>query len=481
MNAQGQGRPTLRAAGDLICGSLAFLAAFLLRIHVPLPFTLGLLPPDRMGYFSSQWWIVAGSQLLLLYFFGLYDPPEPESRAELPRRLLASVVVHSLLLMGFYFLTNREFPRSVLVLFAAIDFSALLAWRSLLLRLHSPPPRRVIIVGSGPVARELASTVHHHPWYQLQVMGHVSAPDEGDAPEPSPPQASNPETGSPDATLLPPEQILGPHLGTVDDLPALLAEGAADEVILATHAYPWQTRLIDQLAREAAGGGVLLLPGPFESLIGRMRYRWVRDLPMVEVVRQREWRVSSPMKRTFDILGASLLLILMLPAMAVTALLVRLTSPGPVIYRQTRVGMHQEPFELLKFRTMHQNAEATTGEVLAQPNDPRLTPVGGFLRRTRLDELPQLFNVLGGSMSLVGPRPERPVFVRRYLEQVPGYAERFSIAPGLTGLAQINGHYHSTAQNKLRYDLAYIANWSLWLDLSTLLRTVKIVLSSQGT
>ncbi|MDY7094777.1 MAG: sugar transferase [Acidobacteriota bacterium] len=468
MNAQGQGRPALRAAGDLICGSLAFLAAFLLRIHVPLPFTLGLLPADRMAYFFSQWWIVAVSQLLLLYFFGLYDPPEPESRAELPRRLLAAVVVHSLLLMGFYFLTNREFPRSVLVLFAAIDFSGLLAWRSLLLRLHSPPPRRVIIVGSGPVARELASTVHHHPWYQLQVMGHVSAPDDG-------------EVHPPEPDALPPEQILGPHLGTVDDLPALLAEGAADEVILATDAYPWQTRLIDRLAREAAGGGVLLLPGPFESLIGRMRYRWVRDLPMVEVVRQREWRVSSPMKRSFDILGATLLLLLALPAMAATALLVRLTSPGPVIYRQTRVGIHQEPFELLKFRTMHQDAEAATGEVLAQPNDPRLTPVGGFLRRTRLDELPQLFNVLGGSMSLVGPRPERPVFVRRYLEEVPGYAERFSIAPGLTGLAQINGHYHSTAQNKLRYDLAYIANWSLWLDFSTLLRTVKIVLSSQGT
>jgi exopolysaccharide biosynthesis polyprenyl glycosylphosphotransferase len=473
MNAQGRGRPALRSLGDLICGILAFLAAFVVRIQVPLPFTLGLLPPDRMAYFSSQWWIVAGSQLLLLYFFGLYDPPEPESRAELPRRLLAAVVVHSLLLMGFYFLTNREFPRSVLVLFAAIDFMALLAWRSLLLRLHSPPPRRVIIVGSGPVARELASTVHHHPWYQLQVMGHVSAPDEAGEDEPIEDEAEPAD--------LPPEQILGPHLGTVDDLPALLAEGAADEVILATHAYPWQTRLIDRLAREAAGGGVLLLPGPFESLIGRMRYRWVRDLPMVEVVRQREWRVSSPLKRTFDILGASLLLILGLPAMAATALLVRLTSPGPVIYRQTRVGIHQKPFELLKFRTMHQNAEAATGEVLAQPNDPRLTPVGGFLRRTRLDELPQLLNVLGGSMSLVGPRPERPVFVRRYLEEVPGYAERFSIAPGLTGLAQINGHYHSTPQNKLRYDLAYIANWSLWLDFSTLLRTVKIVLSSQGT
>jgi lipopolysaccharide/colanic/teichoic acid biosynthesis glycosyltransferase len=129
---------------------------------------------------------------------------------------------------------------------------------------------------------------------------------------------------------------------------------------------------------------------------------------------------------------------------------------------------------------MQMDAEAESGEVMAQPGDPRLTPIGAFLRRFRLDELPQVFNVLAGSMSLVGPRPERPGFVQRYLREVPGYAERFSLAPGLTGLAQVNGDYHSSPQNKLRYDLAYMANWTLWLDLSILLRTVKIVLTSRG-
>ncbi len=128
---------------------------------------------------------------------------------------------------------------------------------------------------------------------------------------------------------------------------------------------------------------------------------------------------------------------------------------------------------------MHAGAEQE-GEVLATPGDARLTRIGGFLRRTRLDELPQLLNVLAGSMSLVGPRPERPGFVRAYLERVPGYAERFSLRPGLTGLAQVNGDYDSTPENKLRYDLAYQANWSLWLDLSILVRTVRTVLSSRG-
>ena len=118
--------------------------------------------------------------------------------------------------------------------------------------------------------------------------------------------------------------------------------------------------------------------------------------------------------------------------------------------------------------------------MLARPDDPRLTPAGAFLRRTRLDEVPQLVSVLTGTMSLVGPRPERPGFVQRYLAEVPGYAERFSLAPGLTGLAQVNGDYRSSPANKLRYELAYMGNWSLWLDLSILLRTVRIVLTSRG-
>ncbi len=129
---------------------------------------------------------------------------------------------------------------------------------------------------------------------------------------------------------------------------------------------------------------------------------------------------------------------------------------------------------------MKRDAERESGEVLALRDDPRLTPVGGFLRRYRLDELPQLWNVFAGEMSLVGPRPERPGFVQQHLRNVPGYAERFAVLPGLTGLAQVNGEYHSTPENKLRYDLAYLSNRSLWLDLSILVRTVRIVLTSQG-
>jgi exopolysaccharide biosynthesis polyprenyl glycosylphosphotransferase len=331
----------------------------------------------------------------------------------------------------------------------------------------------VVIVGGAAgnaAARELAQTLAFDPWHGLKVVGWVAIP--GEALSAGAGMSAGMEGEDPD---------LGPCLGTTEDLPRLLAEDRIDDILLVGSSDSWQTRLIDALAGTRPDHtSVLLLPGPFESLIGRMRYRWVHDLPLIEVVRETEWRLNRPLKRLVDIGAGVLLLAAALPVMAACALAVRLTSPGGVLYTQTRVGRGQKPFLLYKFRTMRADAEAESGEVLAQPGDPRLTPIGAFLRRFRLDELPQLWNVLQGTMSLVGPRPERPGFVQRYLKEVPGYAERFSLAPGLTGLAQVNGDYYSSPQNKLRYDLAYMANWTLWLDLSILLRTVKIVLTSRG-
>ncbi|HKH43920.1 MAG TPA: sugar transferase, partial [Thermoanaerobaculia bacterium] len=360
------------------------------------------------------------------------------------------------------FLFGRPFPRSVLLLFIVFDFLLLFAFRVTLDLTERRRERRVALVGSGDAAREIAEALRSHAWHGLRVAGYVPLPH-----EPAPGAAEDP--------------VLGPCLGALEDLPELLARGVFEDLILADSGDSWQTRLLDRLAgTRPAHTNVLLLPGPYESLIGRMRYRWVHDLPLVEVVRESEWRINRPLKRLLDLAAGSVLLLLSLPVLGLTALAVRLTSPGPVFYRQVRVGRGQRPFTLLKLRTMQVDAELEAVEVLAQPGDPRLTPIGALLRRFRLDEIPQLWNVLDGAMSLVGPRPERPGFVQRYLREVPGYAERFSLAPGLTGLAQVNGDYHSSPQNKLRYELAYMANWSLWLDLSILLRTVKIVLTSRG-
>jgi exopolysaccharide biosynthesis polyprenyl glycosylphosphotransferase len=381
-------------------------------------------------------------------------------RLDLGRRVLLAVLAQLGLLLGFLFFAERSFPRSVLLLYVIGDAVAVFAWRLLVQRFYRLPTRRVLLVGGGPEAHEIAESIATRRWHGLAVAGYVPIPGESAL------AAAGP---------------LVQCLGELADVPRLLEEGVADDVILAPPAANWQTELLGLLsAQRRQRTNVLLLPGPFESLVGAMRYRWVHDVPLIEVVRSDEWRLSRPLKRLLDLGAAVVLLVLALPALLAAALAVSLSSRGGVLFRQQRVGRGQRLFTLYKLRTMRANAEAETGEVLAQTDDPRTVPLGALLRRYRLDELPQLWNVLNGTMSLVGPRPERPGFVRRYLGEVPGYGERFFVLPGLTGLAQVNGDYHSSPRNKLRYDLAYIANWSLWLDLSILFRTVKIVLTSRG-
>ena len=436
--------------------------AFYIRFNLPVPLTESLLPADRVTYLVTALILVAATQNPILYFFGFYELPRPRQRAERLRRLFLGTTFQALLFTGYFFLLERQFPRSVLLLYVVLNFAFLVLQRLAADRLLMPPALRAVVVGANERAGELARDIDIYHWHGLSIVGYVTPPHE--------------------AGLRASEQALGDFLGTTDDLPGLLAEGVADEVILASTTTTWETRLFDRLSLEgAAKPTLLLLPTPFESLVGRMRYRSIHDVPLIEVVRRNEWTAKRPIRRLVDILLTLLMLIPALPLIFLCGLAIRLTSPGPIFYSQTRLGRRQRPFVIWKLRTMRANAEDAHEEVLAKRDDPRITTVGSFLRNTRLDELPQLFNVLGGSMSLVGPRPERPGFVRRYLEDVPGYAGRFAIPPGLTGLAQVNGDYDSSPENKLRYDLAYLANGSIWLDITIMLRTVKIVLTSRGT
>jgi lipopolysaccharide/colanic/teichoic acid biosynthesis glycosyltransferase len=181
--------------------------------------------------------------------------------------------------------------------------------------------------------------------------------------------------------------------------------------------------------------------------------------------------------RLFDVAGSLALLILAFPIMAVAAVLVKTTSAGPVLYRQVRVGKGGTLFTLFKFRTMVKDAEKHVGPVWARPDDDRVTPVGRILRRTRIDELPQLYNVLRGDMSLVGPRPERPFFVERH-KALQGV--RLAVKPGITGLAQVRSYYDLKPDHKARYDYLYVRNRSLWLNVAILLQTVPVVLAKKG-
>jgi exopolysaccharide biosynthesis polyprenyl glycosylphosphotransferase len=198
------------------------------------------------------------------------------------------------------------------------------------------------------------------------------------------------------------------------------------------------------------------------------------DLPGMMALDSRPGQRS--IKRLLDVVGALFLLILTAPLLLVAAILIRLSSPGPVLFRQTRVGVKGKEYTLYKLRTMIVNAELHTGPTLASHNDPRITPIGRILRATRIDELPQLIHVLRGEMSLVGPRPERPYFVRIFRERFPAYELRLAVKPGITGLAQICGGYLTRPECKLRFDLMYIYNYSLRMDMEILFKTIFTVL-----
>ncbi|HJQ85284.1 MAG TPA: sugar transferase [Candidatus Binatia bacterium] len=446
-------------AGDLLATVLAYLLAFVLRAAVPLPLTQGYLPPLRFAEVHHHWLEMFAAQLGVLYFLGLYDARALTRPRDHVGALGAAAALQALLLVSVYFFRqDLAFPRSIFVVFAALDAALLVAWRlgsrSLM---GSYPRRRVLVVGTNAAATEVIDTIRVQHWLGMDIVGAVG----GDG-------------------AVPPRLHDVPVLGMRDDLPALCRRHDVDEVIIASDAA-WQDRLLDALGR--SGGmraRVCVVPSPWEILIGRTEHLRLHDIPLIEVIRDPQAGGVSAAKRAFDVALASVLLVLALPVMLLVGLGVRLTSRGPVLFRQERVGRGREPFTMIKFRTMHADAERATGPVLATENDPRVTWLGRWLRAARLDELPQLWNVLRGDMSFVGPRPERPEFVGRFEREIHGYAERFRIRPGLTGWAQVNGEYHSSAPTKLKYDLAYIHNRSLWLDLKILSETVKVIMTRRG-
>ena len=194
-------------------------------------------------------------------------------------------------------------------------------------------------------------------------------------------------------------------------------------------------------------------------------------------------RTYMAIKRFIDVVGGVIGIILLSPICLLTALLIKLTSRGPIFYTQTRVGKDGEEFEIYKFRTMKVDAEKESGPVWAAVKDNRLTPIGGFLRKAHIDEIPQFINVLNGQMSLIGPRPERPVFVKKLKTQIPEYEKRLLVKPGITGLAQVWHRYDETIEDvkkKVKYDLLYIRKLCLWTDVRILFRTVRVILTGEG-
>lgn len=312
---------------------------------------------------------------------------------------------------------------------------------------------RLLIVGTGDVARMILQKIRQSPGIGYEVIGFISD-----------------EKGI--------DTILGlPVLGQVDDLEDIIEGHQIGEVIIGMPEAPHQRILYIIANCERGHAAIKVFPDVFQIMATEISIDDLNGLPLLAVrdVALRGWRLS--IKRGMDVTISTVSLILFSPFMLFLALLVKLDSPGPVFFVQERMGLDGKIFPVIKFRSMRPDAEAESGPVWAKPDDRRRTRLGAFMRRFSLDEVPQLINVLLGDMSMVGPRPERPVFVNQFKQSIPRYMDRHREKAGMTGWAQINGLRGDTSIiERTKYDLWYIENWSILLDLKIMLKTIVTIL-----
>jgi sugar transferase (PEP-CTERM system associated) len=318
----------------------------------------------------------------------------------------------------------------------------------------------LLLVGGSPLLEDIGGHLAEHPETGLQVAGYVD---------------DRHEVGAPLAG--------GKVLGAMSSLPDIVRATQPHRIVIGMSERRNRMPVGELLELRFAGHIIEEVATTYERVCGRVCLKEIRPSQLVFSGELGPRPQNLLYQRFSNMLVAVIGIIVGLPFMLLTALAVRLSSPGPILYRQVRVGLGGVPFTLYKFRSMRVDAEAGIGAVWAQKDDPRVTPVGRIIRRIRFDELPQLFNVLKGQMSIVGPRPERPEFVNALNEQIPYYRQRHCVRPGITGWAQINYKYGDTIEDtiaKLEYDLYYIKNMSMALDNYIIFHTLKAMLLSRG-
>jgi exopolysaccharide biosynthesis polyprenyl glycosylphosphotransferase len=404
--------------------------------------------------------------LIVFTFFGLYRERYAASRFD---ELVTVVKVVSVGILALFFLLFIELldaysARSNVVFYWAAVIVCVSIGRIMvrsvqkMLILRGKGLHRALIVGWTDVLDALHQEVARYPEAGLDIVGGVRLSREG-------------------------ETANGNGHHRVEDLPRLIDELDVQDVLIALG--PNDGEQLMEVLRLCDGKPVTLKLVPdFYSIIGGMaRTEHMYGLPLIEVLPEPMQAWEQSLKRLIDLVVSFLVVVIGLPVWILIALMIRLTSSGPAIYRQRRIGQKGREFTMYKFRTMREDAEAETGPVWATEDDPRYTAVGRWLRKTRLDEVPQFFNVLRGDMSLVGPRPERPFFVEKLAREIPLYSRRHRVKPGITGWAQVKWKYDTSledVQQKVKYDLFYIENMSLRRDLQILFRTIYTALKGSG-
>lgn len=415
--------------------------------------------------------LAAAVCLISIYLYDLYDYGVMNNRREMLLRLIqATGVAWTLLALLYYMVPPLMIGRGTLIYSVVLSILFLLVWRSWIHFLTGHPDlgEKILILGAGKAAAVTASVVHQRRDAGYRIAGFVSVPgvENGDSPR------SRVELGGAEI------------LGTSEDLQKIVSEKKIDRIVVAL-AQRRGNFPTDSLLRMSLENSVDIeeCASFYERVTGQVHLDMLRPSWLIFSGRSKDTRLTLIFREVVNRLLALTGLILSLPIALLTAAIIKLESEGKVLYRQERVGKGGAVFELLKFRSMKEDAEADGMPVWATSDDDRATRFGRFIRKVRIDEVPQFWNILKGEMSFIGPRPERPHFVSELAEQIPFYDHRHLVAPGLTGWAQIKYPYGASvedAREKLQYDLYYIKNQSLALDAIITFETVKTVLFGKG-
>jgi len=443
---------------DLALTAVAWLGTYQLRfLSGVIPVVRGM-PPEELYYFST--WVVLPIFHLMFRRAGLYEPWRLKSFTGEAGAVIRSVVlgVAALLVLSFLLrFQSTNYSRLFLMVFVPLNLSLLLATRLIVrwvlraLRRSGRNLRHVLVVGSGPLARQVVDRAAANPWAGLRIVGMLADHEE----------SREPHHGV-------------EVLGSIEELATTLERLTPQQVFIALpfERFARIKQTMNTLADSFAS--VRIVADLFD--FGLVMHGSVDDfdgLPVLNLVDRPAVGMQATVKRAFDVAFSSLVLVALLPLLVSLAIAVRISVKGPVFYRQERMGLDGRSFDIIKFRTMPQGSESTSGPVWASKGDARPTRLGAWLRRTSLDELPQFWNVLKGEMSVVGPRPERPVFIEKFRQEVPRYHQRHMVRAGITGWAQVNGWRGNTElAPRIAHDLYYIENWSMMLDIKIILRTV---------
>lgn len=442
----------------------SFIAAYNLRFDTEHSILIKLGMERPRGLYGSLrdylqiLFMLIPCYLASYYFFHLYDPKRVKSRKSEIFSILKANIVGIFYCIGFlFFIHNGAWARLFIIIFVTLNFMLEVFFRfattTILrkIRRKGLNQKHILLIGYSRAAESYTDRLLAHPEWGFSIHG-----------------------------ILDNHKPLGHAyrnvhvIGRIDELEKMLEENDYDEIAITLGIDHYES--LEQIVAitEKSGVHTKFIPD-YNNIIPTRPY--TEDLDGLPVIHVRKVPLTNSfnrfLKRTFDILGSSILIILFSIPMAIITAIIKITSPGPLIFKQERVGLHNRPFKMYKFRSMEVQDASKEKQAWTVQNDPRVTPIGKFIRKTSLDELPQFFNVLKGDMSLVGPRPERPFFVEKFKEEIPRYMVKHQVRPGITGWAQVNGYRGDTSiRMRIDCDLYYIENWTFGLDIKILFLTI---------